>query len=76
MRTARALDEATADLVRQSLTEVTGKTVVVEFQVDPTLIGGMVAKVGDTVYDASVRARLDAIQNLLIRSPGATVAEA
>ncbi len=53
----------------------TGKTVEIDFQVDPTLIGGMVAQVGDISYDASVRARLEDLQSSLIRNPGA-VAEA
>ena len=51
------------------------KTVTIDFKVDPSLIGGMVAQVGDISYDASVRTRLDALQFALTRNPGA-VAEA
>ena len=39
--------------------------------VDSSLIGGMVAQVGDISYDASVKARLEDIQSALIRNPGA-----
>ena len=70
--------ELTADMrktVKAALESSTGKTVDIDFQVDPTLIGGMVAQVGDISYDASVRARLEDLQSSLIRNPGA-VAEA
>ena len=62
---ARPLDEAGADRVRASLAKATGKQVTVTFAVDPDLIGGMIARVGDTVYDASVRARLASMQQAL-----------
>ena len=62
---ARALDEAGAEQVRNALSAATGKVVAVDFQVDPALIGGIVARVGDVVYDASVRARLSAMQQAL-----------
>jgi len=70
--------ELTADMkktVQGALEASTGKTVEIDFQIDPGLIGGMVAQVGDISYDASVRARLEEIQSALIRNPGA-VAEA
>jgi F0F1-type ATP synthase delta subunit len=44
--------------------------------VDSTLIGGMVAQVGDLSYDASIRTRLESLQQALIRNPGALTAEA
>lgn len=52
--------------VRASLEKVTGKTVVLETKVVPALIGGIVARVGDTVYDASVRTRLLDIKHRLL----------
>ena len=72
--TARALTPALAAEVQASLEKATGKTVLVTFSVDSSLIGGMVAKVGDTVFDASVRSRLTAVQQSLTSS--GTVAEA
>lgn len=62
---ARPMDDAATARVRESLAAATGKSVSVDFQVDPALIGGIVARVGDTVYDASVRARLAAMQRAL-----------
>ena len=65
--TATPADAATADQIRSVLESTTGKTVLVDFQVDPDLIGGIVARVGDTVYDASIRARLQNLQETLSR---------
>ncbi len=73
--TATKLDASMKKTVQGALEASTGKTVEIDFQVDPGLIGGMVAKVGDIFYDASVRARLEELQAALIRNPGA-VAEA
>jgi F-type H+-transporting ATPase subunit delta len=62
---AAALDESQrADLVRQ-LAGVTGKQVRPKYAVDANLIGGVVARVGSTVYDGSVRGRLRALERRL-----------
>jgi F-type H+-transporting ATPase subunit delta len=50
-------DQAIADIAA-SLEKLTGKKVVVEFQVAPELIGGVVAQIGDLVLDGSVRRQL------------------
>lgn len=68
--TARALDGAMASRVRQTLESTTGKTVVLAQQVDPRVLGGMVVRMGDTVYDASIRARLESVEAALLRPPG------
>ena len=47
-----AADKATA--IQQSLARATGHTVELSTHVDPEIIGGLVAKVGGTVFDASV----------------------
>lgn len=60
--TATALDAAMTAEVKAALEKNTGKTVVLETRVDPQLLGGMVARVGSIVYDASFRTRLDRIQ--------------
>jgi F-type H+-transporting ATPase subunit delta len=46
------------EAIRRRLAEVTGRTVNLTTRVDPTLIGGMVARVGGTVYDGSVTTQL------------------
>jgi F-type H+-transporting ATPase subunit delta len=60
--TAFALDAGMEAEVRDSLSRTTGKNVELTTQVDPQLLGGMVARVGSIVYDASLRTRLDRIQ--------------
>lgn len=44
--------------IAQSLEKKTGKKIVVEFKQDATLIGGVVAQIGDMVFDGSVRRQL------------------
>lgn len=63
---ATELSAATRDQVAQALTQATGKKVVIETRVDPTLLGGLVARVGSRVYDASLRTRLDRLQLALV----------
>ena len=54
------------DKQRQSLTEAlasaTGKKIELKVTVDPSVIGGLVAKVGDTVIDGTVRRRLEQLK--------------
>jgi len=45
--------------------EVTGKSVEMNVERDQSLIGGIVVKVGDTLYDGSIRAQLNTIRELL-----------
>ena len=56
---ATSLDEAREDRLRRALSERTGFEVRLEVDVDPSLIGGAIAKVGDLVFDGSIRAQLD-----------------
>ncbi len=62
---ARPLGSAAIARVKDALERSTGKTIVVESSVDPTLIGGVVAKVGSTVLDGSVRTSLANLQTTL-----------
>lgn len=64
--TAEPLTPQLETEVRAALEQMTGKEVVMDTRVKPELIGGMVARVGDTVYDASVRTRLQNIKQRLL----------
>ena len=68
VETATPMGRVLEDAVRAALERVTGKQVILETRTNPDLIGGMVARVGSKVYDASVRARLDDIRQRLIHS--------
>ena len=64
--TARTLDSAQQQELARKLQEVTGKQVRMEVAIDPSLIGGMVAQVGSTIYDGSVRQQLNAFKTRLV----------
>jgi F-type H+-transporting ATPase subunit delta len=51
---------------QQALSQVAGKQVRCDFTVDPSLIGGVVARIGSTVYDGSVRSQLDSLRERLV----------
>lgn len=66
-RTARVesvtpLDEAAQRSIRENLTQRFGPGLQFLFETNPALIGGMRVQVGSDVYDGTVRARLDALQ--------------
>ena len=45
-----------------AISKATGKIVDLTFLVDPSILGGVVAKVGDTIIDGSIRHRLDQLK--------------
>src|SRR5688572_18213669 len=51
--------------LQQGLQRVTGRQVQLETRVDPTIIGGAVARIGSTVYDGSVTTQLHKVQERL-----------
>jgi F-type H+-transporting ATPase subunit delta len=55
---AREAEEADRQLVVAQLSRILGKEVVPHFHVNPSILGGVVVRVGDTVLDGSVRRRL------------------
>lgn len=59
------LEEGQIEEIRASLAKSTGKKVVLDVQVDPTLIGGVVTKIGDKVFDGSIKTQLAKIQDIL-----------
>ncbi len=63
--TAVPVDEAEKQQIQQRLSRITGKEVQVELRVDPSIIGGIVARVGDTLIDGSVATRLQALRKQL-----------
>jgi F-type H+-transporting ATPase subunit delta len=67
VRTAIYLDDAIQDRLRQTLEQMTGSTVVMEVEEDPSIIGGIVAKVGDLVLDGSVRTQINTLRESLIK---------
>jgi len=60
--TATPIDSSRADAIQRGLAALTGRTVSMSTKVDPTIIGGMVARIGSTVYDASVVRQLERLK--------------
>jgi F-type H+-transporting ATPase subunit delta len=67
VRTAFELDEETVRRLAESLSRATGKQVEVKTVVDPSLLGGLVARVGDTVIDGSLQHRFEGLRQALQR---------
>lgn len=62
VRSAVPLDEATVERLAAALSRATGKNVEVKVIVDQSVIGGIVARVGDTVIDGSIARRMDSLR--------------
>ena len=59
------LEPAQIEEIRSALAKSTGKKVELKVEVDPSLIGGVVTKIGGKVFDGSVRTQLARIQDIL-----------
>lgn len=62
VRSAVPLDEQTVQRLTQALSRATGRDVEVKVIVDPAVIGGIVARVGDTVIDGSIATRVASVR--------------
>lgn len=65
---ARDLRDTERSELKANLEKLTGKTVNLNFGTDKELIGGVVTRVGSTVYDNSVKTQLENLREQLIRS--------
>ena len=63
--TAMPLEADQVQGIKDVLIKATGKKVVLSVEVDPALIGGVVTKIGDMVYDGSIRTQLNQIEGIL-----------
>lgn len=66
VRVPAALSKTETDRLRAALEAQIGKTLRLDVTADPAMIGGIVVRIGDTVYDGSVRFRLDALRDRLL----------
>lgn len=63
---ARPADEALRRDIRERLSRQLGKEVIASFSVDPTILGGAIVRVGERVYDGSVRRRMTRLRRQLL----------
>jgi len=66
--TAAPLAADRAQAIGRSLGQLTGRTVTVATRVDPQIIGGVVARIGSTVYDGSIATQLQKIKQKMVES--------
>ena len=62
VRTALPLEETQRDAVMERLHQLTGDEIEINEVVDESLIGGITVRIGDRLYDASVRSRLERLR--------------
>ncbi|MGH9119502.1 MAG: ATP synthase F1 subunit delta [Acidimicrobiales bacterium] len=65
VRSAIDLDASQRSRLAEALEKATGKAVEVKVVVDPSVLGGVVATIGDTVIDGSVRTRLEQLKSTI-----------
>jgi len=65
--TAVELDEEHQDTIKTKLESQTGRKLELEFVIDPAIIGGLVLRVDDIVYDTSLRTQLDNLRESIKR---------
>ena len=62
---AVALNDAQKKQLTQTLEKTTGKKIEAKFSLDPNLLGGALVRVGDTIYDGSLRNHLNGLRERL-----------
>lgn len=65
--TATQIDDAQLSEIKHALERMTGKTIITQTKVQPDILGGVIARVGDQVIDGSVRYRLSVLRKQLLR---------
>jgi len=65
VKTAYPLSAKLSKNIKGSLEGLTGREVDMTIEKDPVLLGGIVVRIGDTIYDGSIKTQLDNIKNLL-----------
>ena len=67
---ATELSSETVDKIRSTLSDKTGKDIILEVEQDPGLIGGIVTRIGDLVLDGSIKTQLLNMRESLKRGEG------
>lgn len=68
--TATQMNDADLRLIKQALEDRTHKTIRMQTRVQPDILGGVIARVGDQVIDGSLRYRLSAMRQQLLKDVG------
>ena len=65
VRTTVELSAAQRERLAQAINKATGKVVELKVIIDPTVLGGVITTISDTVIDGSVRTRLEQLKNAI-----------
>ena len=63
---ARELPSGEREEFSKNLEKITGKRVTVKYEIDPNIIGGVITRIGSTVYDGSVKTKLENLKEQLV----------
>jgi F-type H+-transporting ATPase subunit delta len=75
VQTAHPLNNPLRDRIVARLTQLLGRQVILTTEINEDLLGGLVVRVGDTVYDASLAARLKQMQEVTLNNAKQTIRE-
>ena len=62
------LDDAVVERIGDEIGRQTGRTVELTREVDPSIVGGFVVRVGNAILDASIKNRLDNLRKQIVRA--------
>lgn len=65
---ARPLDDAARNMIAERLSEVLGKEAIPHVRVKEDILGGLVVRTGDTIYDGSLRRRLESMRSRMLEA--------
>lgn len=66
VKSAVKLSEVQRGKIKEKLEELTRKTIDLRVEFDPTILGGIVAQVGDRIFDSSLRNKLSLIEERMV----------
>ena len=72
---ARKLDDDSVEEMQKQLTAALGQTAIPHVRVKPGILGGAIFRTGDTIYDGSLRRKLDGMRRKLLKADLPTLGE-
>ena len=75
MTLARKLDDDSVEEMQKQLTAALGQTAIPHVRVKPGILGGAIFRAGDTIYDGSLRRKLDGMRRKLLKADLPTLGE-
>ena len=65
---ARQVDDSTKQMIAEGLSKALGKVAIPHIRVKPEILGGLLVRTGDTIYDGSVRRRLEGMRRRMLQA--------